>query len=45
MIRLSPGHHLIGLVQTKKVVHITDLLTDQTPQIFLENGGGEQKAG
>ena len=40
MIRLSPGHHLIRLVQTKKVVHITDLLTDQAAAPTAAKFGG-----
>ena len=40
MIRLSPGHHLIRLVETKKVVHITDLLTDQAAAPTAAKFGG-----
>ena len=40
MIRLSPGHHLIRLVETKKVVHITDLLTDQSAAPTAAKFGG-----
>jgi len=40
MIRLSSGHHLIRLVQTKKVVHITDLLTDQAAAPTAAKFGG-----
>ncbi len=40
MIRLSPGHHLIRLVETKKVVHITDLLADQEAAPTAAKFGG-----
>ena len=40
MIRLSPGHHLIRLVETKKVVHIPDLLTDQAAAPTAAKFGG-----
>ena len=40
MIRLSPGHHLIRLVETKKIVHITDLLTDQAAAPTAAKFGG-----
>ncbi len=40
MIRLSPGHHLSRLVETKKVVHIPDLLTDQAAAPTAAKFGG-----
>ena len=40
MIRPGPGHHLIRLVETKKVVHITDLLADQAAAPTAAKFGG-----
>ena len=40
MIRPGPGHHLIRLVQTKQVVHVTDLLADQEAAPTAAKFGG-----
>ena len=40
IIRPGPGHHLIRLVQTKQVVHITDLLADQEAAPTAAKYGG-----
>ena len=40
MIRPGPGHHLIRLVKTKQVVHITDLLADQETAPTAAKFGG-----